>query len=292
MGTALRDAVRAVDPSDTINVLGNYTIKDHTILIDRQIVLSGYLDSKITYAGSNCDSPMLAITNGATVKDLNIDDGTCTSTSRSLIRVNSPLDVQIEHNSLENGKYAVEIQRNVGDVNVVFNEILNNAINGIASFSGTDDGFLWITANNIINNGSGNQVICNSAGNADHNYWGEDELAGDNVGYCTVSNIKQLGAPILPSSNAPGVEAILKNVGVTKSYIFRQTNSPVSHSAGVDYNLILVNHGQNIPFHDAVGDSITACSNYYDVFTADGSAPFEPGAFAEIRLERHLSQYH
>jgi hypothetical protein len=272
MGTALRDAVRAVDPSDTINVLGNYTIKDHTVLIDKQIVLSGYLDSKITYAGSNCDSPMVAITNGATVKDLNIDDGSCASPSRTLIQVDSPLDVQIEHNTLENGKYAVEIQRNDGDVNVVFNEILNNASNGIASFSGTGGGVLWITANNIINNGSGNQVICNSAGNADHNYWGEDELAGDNVVYCAVSNTKQLGAPILPSSNAPGVEAILKNVGVTKSYIF-DNKLAVSHSAGVDYNLILVNHGQNIPFHDAVGDSITACSNYYDVFTADGSAP-------------------
>jgi hypothetical protein len=39
----------------------------------------------------------------------------------------------------------------------------------------------------------------------------------------------------------------------------------------------VVNHGQgsadNVPFYSAVGDAITPCSNYYDVFTLMGSAP-------------------
>ena len=276
LGTALRDAVRAVNSGSTIRVLGDYLVKDNTVLIDKSVTLSGYADSTLTYAGSACSNPILSITNGATIQDLNMDDGNCVTTSRTLIEVDSPTDVQIEHNTLENGKYAVEVKNNTGDVHIAFNEILNNDSYGILTSSGTDSGEAWIYANNIMNNATASQVLCNSTGNADHNYWGGNEAAEDNVELCTVSNNKQLGASILASSNEPGVEALRKVVTSSKSYVFN-SKLAVNHTTGIDYTLIVVNHGQgsasNIPFYDAVGDAITPCSNYYDVFTLAGSAP-------------------
>lgn len=273
LGTALRDAVEAVDTGATIRVLGDYPIKNNTVLIDKNIILSGYADSSLTYSGSSCSLPMLSVITGSTIQNLNLDDGTCTSTSRTLIQVNSALDVQIKHNTLMQGKYGVEVRNNTGDIHIAFNEILENDNYGILSYSGS----VKVYANNILGNNAGNQVYCNSAtGNADHNYWGEDQLAEDNVENCTVSNGKQLGAPILASTNQPGVEALEKSVTSTKSYVF-SSKLAVSHTTGSDFMVIVVNHGQgsadNIPFYDAVGDAITPCSNFYDVFTLTGSAP-------------------
>ena len=276
LGIGLRDAVRAVNAGSTVRVLGDYPIKNNTVLIDKNIILSGYADSSLTYTGSSCSLPMLSVTTGSTIQDLNMDDGTCTTTSRTLIQVNSATNVQIRHNTLMQGKYGVEVKNNAGDVHIAFNEILDNDNYGVLSSSGTASGKLWVYANNIMDNGAGSQVLCNSSGTADHNYWGENQFAEDNVENCTVSNDKQLGAPILTSTNQPGVEAIEKSVTSTKSYVFN-SKLAVSHTSGGDYSLIVVNHGQgsteNIPFYDAVGDAITPCSNYYDVFTMAGSAP-------------------
>jgi hypothetical protein len=276
LGTGLRDAVRAVVTGSTVRVLGDYPIKDNTVLIDKNIILSGYADSSITYTGSDCSLPMLSITNGGTLQNLNIDDGSCVSTSRTLVQVNSAADVQIENNTFTDGKYAVEVRNNNGDVQIAFNELLDNDGYAVLTTSGANNGEVWIYANNILNNGTVSQVLCNSTGNADHNYWGDNEEAEDNAENCTVSNDKQLGAPILASDDGPGVEALRKTVTATKSYVFNSKLS-VSHTTGSDYSLIVVNHGQgsadNVPFYSAVGDAITPCSNYYDVFTLMGSAP-------------------
>ena len=276
LGTGLRDAVRAVNPGTTIRVLGDYPIKNNTVLIDKNIILSGYADSAITYTGSSCSLPMLSITTGSTIQDLNMDDGSCNTISRTLIQVNSAADVQIRHNTLIQGKYGMEVKNNSGDVHIAFNEILDNDNYAILSSSGIASGKIWVYANNIMDNGAGSQVLCNSSGNADHNYWGENQFAEDNVENCTVSNDKQLGAPILASTNQPGVEALQTSVTSAKSYVFNGKMA-VSHTTGSDYNLIVVNHGQggtgNIPFYYAVGDAITPCSNFYDVFTLVGAVP-------------------
>ncbi|MFH1964379.1 MAG: hypothetical protein ABIJ42_02455, partial [Acidobacteriota bacterium] len=42
LGTGLRDAVRAVNTGSTVRVLGDYPIKNNTVLIDKNIILSGY----------------------------------------------------------------------------------------------------------------------------------------------------------------------------------------------------------------------------------------------------------
>lgn len=277
IGTGLRDAVRAVSSSSTIHILGNYPVKTNTVLIDKSVILSGHLDSKITYTGNDCGQPMLSVTSGAAIQSLTIDDGACTSPSRTLVQVNSPSDVQIEHNSLANGKYAVDIKNNTGNVQVAFNEIFNNSDYAILTAAGTT-GELWVYANNITDNGTLNQVLCNSGtGHADHNFWGEDELAENNVEGCSVTNGKQLGASILASSGGPGVEALLTTVTNTKSYLFNSNKLAVHHTSGADYNLVVVNHGQganeNIPFLTSVGDSIQPCSNFYDLFTVNGSTP-------------------
>jgi len=137
LGTALRDAVEAVDTGATIRVLGDYPIKNNTVLIDKNIILSGYADSSLTYSGSSCSLPMLSVITGSTIQNLNLDDGTCTSTSRTLIQVNSALDVQIKHNTLMQGKYGVEVRNNTGDIHIAFNEILENDNYGILSYSGS-----------------------------------------------------------------------------------------------------------------------------------------------------------
>jgi len=278
LGTGLRDAVMAIQAGAEIVILEDYPIKNETVLIDKNLTISGNDGSLITYIGATCSNPMLKFENGGLIQDISINDGNCpANSSRTLIEVDSPADVAIEHNTLSSGDYAINIQDNTGTVTAAFNQIQNNHEEAVYRAGGSaGSGKLSLYANNLLNNGDVYQVRCNDLGDVNHNYWGEGELPANNAYQCAISNGKRLGAPILLSNSGAGVEALRKNVTTSMTYAFNNKIGVRHNSGGNDFDVIIVNHGQgnedNIPFFESGSEAIQACSNFYDVFLSDDAA--------------------
>ena len=85
IGTGLKDAVDARTTASTINILGSYAIKGNSVTINTAHTIQGVTNATLTYGGTQCSNAMLLITAGATIQDLNINDGICVSPSRDLI---------------------------------------------------------------------------------------------------------------------------------------------------------------------------------------------------------------
>lgn len=275
-GTGLRDAILALEPDAKIWILSDYAIKSHAVTIDQPLIIAGYETALITYLGSTCNAPMLSITAGATLQNLTLNDGNCdAANSRTLVEVDSPAHVILKHNTLMYGQEGVLVKDNAGNVTITASQIANNLDYAVLREPGNSGGNVILTANNIINNRSGYQVNCNYHGSADHNFWGESRLASNSAMNCITVNGKMLGAPILLSNDGAGVEAIRTTVTGSKTYHFNGKIS-LHHTAGSDYDVYLVNHGagtdDNIPFLDAGAGPLEACSNFYDVFLAEGAA--------------------
>ena len=274
IGTGLRDAVMAVKINHEIRILKNFPIKDHTVLVDKNVKISGHENALITYIGNVCTSPMIILTNGGSLRNLTINDGNCIIPSRNLIEIDSADDVAIEHNTLEFGSNAIFVDDNSGDVTIAFNHINNNDQYAVWRAFGEDTGIVNLFANNIINNRMGYQVHCNERGVANHNFWGVDLLATNNAAYCTVSNSKRLGAAILFEDIGPGVQARRQTVSTQMSYAFDEKVG-VQRTTGNDFDVIIVNHGQglasNIPFYQTGLGDIVPCSNFYDIFLAENA---------------------
>jgi hypothetical protein len=275
IGTGLRDAIMAVDFDDEILILKDYAIKDHAVLIDKQLSLRGHENAMITYIGTVCENPMLMFTDGGTLSELTINDGNCTNPSRNLIEIDSEDQVSIERNTLVFGEHAIYIHQDSADVTITFNHITNNDNYAVFRASGTQAGEVSIYANNIIDNRIGYQVNCNGMGAVSHNFWGENRTAVSNALNCTISNGKHLGAAIQLATEQPGVQGQRLTVTTQMSYAF---NGKVGarRTAGNDFDIIIVNHGvglvSNIPFHGSGSGDINPCSNFYDVFLTDEAA--------------------
>ncbi|HOE70681.1 MAG TPA: hypothetical protein PLE10_08335 [Brevefilum sp.] len=274
IGTGLRKAVLAANQGAEIRILKQYKVKSHTVLIDKEVHIRGHEQALISYSGTDCSNPMLKITKGGYLTNLTINDGSCLNPSRTLIEINSSKPVSIEHNTLAYGNHAIDIHNNTGEVIVAFNHIINNENYAVFRSLGEGAGTVNIYANNIINNGSGDQVNCNNNGTANHNFWGVDRLATANADQCVVSDGKRLGAIISQSSEQPGVEAQRLAVTSTMSYAF-DGEIGAMHTSGDDFNIIIVNHGQgaseNIPFNKNGSLEIKPCSNFYDVFLVENA---------------------
>ena len=273
LGTGLRDAVNAASNGDTLQILGDYTIKSESVLIDQVVTLTGGQDAAFSYGGSICSEPMLTVTSGASIQNLTLD-GTCGSSHRTLIDIDSSAMVVVEHNTLVNGNIGIHLQDNTGGARVAFNAFENST--GYAVYKEGSSGDVSIYANNIVGNGGSYQVNCNNSGSADHNFWGANETATSNALYCSASNGKQLGAAIETTAGTPGVSAEQVTVTGFKQSVFGGAIA-YNHDGGTNYDLIIVNHGQdadeNVPFFNTLGNSITPCSNFYDVFLAEGESP-------------------
>ncbi len=274
LGTGLRDAINAVSAGDTIQVLGDYLVKDKTVLLDKDVTLTGVGDASLTYYGSDCSNPLLSVTSGAVIQNLTLDGGACTSSSRTLIDIDSADEVAIHHNTLMDGNVGVLVQNNTGQVDIAFNAFEKQDSYAVyQEYSGSN---VLIYANNIVENANGIQVLCNAEGQADHNFWGPGQTAASSVLGCQVSKCKELGAAALTISGTPGVSAELVTVTNSKQYAFNDQIA-YSRSDSANYDLVIVNHGQgsseNVPFYDVLGNSISPCSNYYDIFLAEGESP-------------------
>lgn len=275
VGTGLREAVTSLNPGDEIIILGNYTIKDHTVLIDKNLTIRGSENAILTYNGDDCSMPMLNITAGGVLQELRINSGSCSGDSRDLILIDTTQDFNVQHNTLQNGNRAINIIQNDGSVTVAFNHITDNLDYALYQEIGTGNGSLEIYANNIFGNKTGVQVYCSGNGSADHNFWGDGILPGAVVENCDVADGKRLGAPITIQPGIPGVQAVRQPVSENFNYAF-DNNIGVKRNSGNDFDLIIVNHGQgsedNIPFLDSGSTPILACSNIYDIFLAKGAS--------------------
>jgi len=274
LGTGLKDAIDAFSTPMQINILGSYKVKGQTIVINAPHIISGFSGSSITYEGNICSNPILEAKSGVKVDHLIINDGSCVNISRNLIVIDSPQNVMIEYNTLTNGYEAIGIKPNSGNTLIQFNQITNNVSYAIKRLSDANTGVLNVVANNIFGNRFGFEVDCQSKGFANHNYWGVGIDATSKATNCGIKPGKQLGAPIKASS--PGVDALLVTVKPTKTSYFNGLLS-VNRTSGIDYNIYLVNHGNNgqesIPFLNSGSGPMTPCSNFYDLFLAQDTLP-------------------
>jgi len=275
IGTGLKDAVDA--QAATINILGSYQVKNNTVLIDRAVTIQGQNDSRITYSGPACTEPVFRITAGVTVRNLTISDGTCTNPNRDLLAVQSNEDVQLEYLDLVNGLDAIKAADTTGSVYVRFSQIINNS--GYAFFrvpSTTGTGTVQLTGNNISGNKAGPQVDCALMGTADHNFWGSGVNSTAATTQCNANDTRQLGAAVLARSDAAGVDGQLVTVAATRQSAFGNLVAVQRSPEGGDFDLNIVNHGagapENVPFTGGAPDSLTPCSNYYDVFLEKDAA--------------------
>lgn len=278
-GTGLKDALDAAPSPATVNILGNYQVKSNTVLANQAHIIQGINNALITYSGSVCTQPMLNLTAGVTIKNLTINDGSCSSTNRNLITIGSGSKVTIESNDLNGGQDAVYLlATNTAGVDLRYNDITNNAGYAVYSTSG-NTGVIEAVANNIYGNRSGSQVVCTSLskGVVNHNYWGAGVLPSTAALNCTSEANKRLGAPVEHSLTGPGVNATKVTVTSTTGYAF-SNQIGYQHSAGAgDFGLYIINHGygtvDNIPFTGSQPSNLSACSNYWDVFFADSTLP-------------------
>ena len=276
LGTGLKDAIDAYTTPAEINILSTYNIKSHNVLVDKPHTIQGQSNSTLSYNGSSCTSPMLTITAGATLRHTTLNDGTCTSISRNLVVVDSPDPVLLEYNTLNDGYVGVLLKDNAGDLTIQFNQITQNISYAIKRESGSNLSEINAKANNIFDNKYGYQVECQNKGVVDHNYWGEGVSPASAVSNCSITDGKELGAPIMTSDT--GVDAIRATVTLAKTSAFNGAIS-YNHNGSGDFDIYIINHGNgdqdNIPFLESGSEPMTACSNFWDVFTADGDSPSE-----------------
>lgn len=288
-GTALKDAVDAQPVSVTI--LGEYAVKSNTVRVDKAVIIQGLADSRITYSGASCNEPMLRLTAGVTLRALTITDGVnCSAPSRDLVEVDSPMDVMLEYIDLLSGQNGLKVSDNTGNVTLRFSQVMDNSEYALFRVPYAAGGALRVVGNNLYNNRPGVQVDCGNTGQADHNFWGFGRAATAATSQCTVSDNKRLGAPSQPRSGDAGVQGEVVTVTTTKQSSF---NGLVSYQRSMDdgdYKLNLINHGagapENVPFTGGTLGSLTACSNYYDIFLEKDVVPS-----AQLTLSLRYDQF-
>lgn len=284
VGTGLKDAIDAAPEGATLYVLGSYTIRSRTVLVNKKVLLSGPGDSRITYNQTGaCENTMLKLTGEVTVSDLLINDGSCASPSRSLIEVDSPAPVVIERNDLLSGADAITMADNSGALLVRFNDIHGNSGYAVKATGSAQKGQLTVIANNLDRNRSGGAIDCalDAADPLDyrianHNYWGGSSPSSTNS-HCTIEASKRLGLAIVLEPSKPGVRARLVTVTDKKTYStdFDRKIAYAHTGTGSNFNLFIVDHGYATaggpPFSYARGiESPSPCSNYWDIFLPPG----------------------
>ncbi|MBI4927049.1 MAG: hypothetical protein HY835_04735, partial [Anaerolineae bacterium] len=278
LGTGLKDAVDAAAPGSRIVVVGAATVKGNTVAVNKSLILEGQGNASLTGTGG-CSNALVNFTAGGTLRGLNLQDGTCSAPDRPLVTINSPVDFLVEYNTFNSGSEALRITDNTGNLTVRFNQF--NGISGkvLVWGSGSSPAALSMTANNIVGSPAGEMVECSEGGTAvianrrvDHNYWSSG--LPTTASHCVITPNKQLGAPAAQRANLPGVNASRVTVTNTKTYFMNNQVALQRSTDGADFDMLLVDHGRSVPFDQGrTTGSPIPCSNYYDIFLAEGAAP-------------------
>ncbi|MCX8025769.1 MAG: hypothetical protein N3A60_11250, partial [Thermanaerothrix sp.] len=259
IGTGLKDAVDAVDPGSVVNLLGEYSIKGQTVVIDKPIILQGVGNAALSYIGSICDQPMLYLKGGVTLRDLTIKDGSCSSPNRDLVIIEPTGDVRVEYATLVNGKDALRVLEGGGQVLIQFNHIQGNSGYAIWGAPNPASGKVVAVGNNLYGNRAGAQVECSNRGKVTHNFLGWGGSLTSAVSQCEFDPIKALGAPALRRNDRPGVSATRVAVTETKTYAFDERIA-FQRVGGNDFDLYIIEHGAgstlNVPFTGGSSDDL------------------------------------
>ncbi len=292
LGTGLKDAIDARPEHSVIIPLGQYMIKSNTVTVDKAVILEGVVGSTVTYGGNTCSNSMLLLTRGASINNLEVNDGSnCPAGHRDLIEVNSPDGVVIEYNHLTRGNRAIWVHDNNGGVTVRYNQIDQNAAQAVFWEGAQSAAPLEVVGNNLVNNGlatsnaaNGTLIDCGTgataalpARKAEHNYWGGLAVPSASNTHCIITPGKQLGAAVAARPGAWGVQVRRVMVTTTKTYAYNNQIAYQHTDGGSDFDLYLVNHGfggtESAPFASLSGYSPSPCGNYWDVFLVDGPIP-------------------
>jgi len=291
IGTGLKDAVDARNNPTTITILGNYYIKDHSVLVQTAHIIQGEDNSSLTYNGTVCTSAMLKLTGGASLKNLTIRDGSCSTTSRDLVVIEGSTPVLIETSTLTGGKDAIQVTNtNTGNVRVQFNQVTGNV--GYAIWLGaTNAGTLEALGNNLYANRSAAQVECNNHGRVEHNFWGAGVAAAAASSNCTVTETKRLGAPASLNTSGPGVIGGRLTVSDTQKVYFANAVG-FQQSGGTTFDVYIINHGSgssiNVPFTSTSPANLNPCSPYWDIFLAE-NASLTPATILSVFFKYDLT---
>lgn len=248
----------------SIYILSPYEINSHTIVVDYPVTLIGQNGGWISTSNSDCSRPMFSITTNATIRDIYLNDGACSSPSRDLLAVNAAATVLVEHSTFENGQTAISYQGGSGLLTLRFNHINNNQI-GINNLNSDANAQLLAVANNIISNGT-QQVSCSGSSSLDHNFWGDGVLPSQSAPGCGTDDAKRLDALIVRETTGVAARLLTLSGSLSQDFYGFRASSPDSAS------LFVVNHGGSRPFLGSAG-SVYQCSNYYDVFLPQSSSP-------------------
>lgn len=288
-GTGLKDAVDAQINPAVISVLGNYLLKSYAVQINRPTILQGLNDASIQPGGLTCTEPLLRISDAVTIQNLTLSSAICAPTRRDLIEVQGAAPVTIRSNDLINGGHAVHVLAGDGNVTMLFNHVQGNSGYALLREPG-GTGQVNLIANNLFGNRIGAQVACAGLGRADHNFWGSGVSAAMGAENCTTTEGKRLGASIVRRDGAAGVKAERLTVQSTKQYTQDGNLALRWTGTGADFDVFAVNHGAgsvvNVPFTGGSPDDLTPCSDYWDVFLADGSAPVNQSLVMSLKYDR------
>jgi len=270
---ALQKAINFAKANNLSNpniiILNAYSTKSATVTIDYPLTLTSQSSGYLSTSSSNCSNPLLTLTSNVKIRNLTITDGSCSSPSRDLVVVESSTNVTIENSTLEYGRNSIIHKNSTGNLTVRFNQIKNNDGYALLSENTEITSRLQMVANNITNNGQ-IQVVCQNNRNVDHNFWGGGITPSQSAPTCGVDNTRRLDAPIVLADNGNGVEAAIIN---TSSSYPSSATFGVSAKSNSGAQIYIVNHGQSKPFPDMAIAEQQVCSNYYDIFLAEGSQP-------------------
>jgi hypothetical protein len=288
-GTGLKDAVDAQIAPAVISVLGNYLLKSYAVQINRPTVLQGLNDASIQPGGLTCSEPLLRVSDAVTIQNLTLSSAACPSTRRDLIEVQSAAAVTIRNNDLINGGHAVHVLAGDGNVTLLFNHVQGNS--GYALLRETGGaGQVNLIANNLLGNRLGAQVDCAGLGRADHNFWGSGVSAAMGANNCITVEGKRLGASMVRRDGAAGVKGERLTVQTVKQYTQDGGLGLYRVGSGADFDVFAVSHGAgsvvNVPFTGGSPDDLTPCSEYWDVFLADETAPVDQSLVMSLKYDR------
>ena len=268
-GSAILEAI--ANGASPIVIIGEYSIGDEPIDISVNTEIYGFENATLKYEGESNNAVFLV-----NQRFLMHDLGVYGNRLRSLAQINTDLPIYLHHNTIKYFFDVVVINNPDVDVKVEFNHISNNSGLVIKQNNSSAAGSLIVEGNNLINNSTPVQLVCNGTNSVDHNFWGDGQTPQTNSHDCDFDPTKILGAPAALSASGHGVAGALVEFDGS-DYESSDRRLKLSSNSG---EMAYIDHGANvIPTFNKAAPLIQTCSHsYYFFIPKDANAPVEIGA--------------